>query len=82
MNKALYEKYGGRVIFQQAGYEPVGAYAAMIAEAERGRAVEILDPSFPRPFARMKKYLKMGHNYLPKEAGDEYFATPWWLKDG
>jgi hypothetical protein len=80
VNKALYEKYGGRVIFQQAGYEPVDAYRALIADVEKQNAVELLDPSFRTPFARMREYLDMGHNYLPKAAGDEYFAKPWWLK--
>ena len=80
VNKALYEKYGGRVIFQQAGYEPVDAYRALIADIEKQNEVELLDPSFRTPFSRMREYLDMGHNYLPKAAGDEYFAKPWWLK--
>ena len=79
VNKALYEKYGGRVIFQQAGYEPVDAYRAMIADIRQRNAVEILDPSFPDPFAYMIEYLDMPHQYMPKAEADKYFKKPWWL---
>ncbi len=79
VNKALYEKYGGRVIFQQAGYEPVDAYRALIAELRQQNEVEILDPSFPAPFAEMIKYLDMPHQYMPKAEADKYFKKPWWL---
>lgn len=79
VNKALYEKYGGRVIFQQAGYEPVDAYRAMIAEIRQQNEVEILDPSFPAPFADMIEYLDIPHQYMPKVEADKYFKKPWWL---
>ena len=79
VNKALYEKYGGRVIFQQAGYEPVDAYRALIGEVQERNAVEILDPSFPAPFADMIKYLDIPHQYMPKMEADKYFSKPSWL---
>ncbi|MCZ6482474.1 MAG: hypothetical protein O6757_04435 [Alphaproteobacteria bacterium] len=79
VNKALYEKYGGRVIFQQAGYEPVDAYRALIGEVQERNAVEILDPSFPAPFADMIEYLDIPHQYMPKDEADRYFSKPWWL---
>ena len=79
VNKALYEKYGGRVIFQQAGYEPVDAYRALIAEIRQQNTVEILDPSFPAPFADMIEYLDIPHLYMPKDEADRYFSKPWWL---
>ncbi len=78
VNKALYEKYGGRVIFQQAGYEPVDAYRALIGEVQERNAVKILDPSFPAPFADMIKYLDIPHQYMPKVEADRYFKKPWW----
>ncbi|MCZ6863880.1 MAG: hypothetical protein O7I42_27125, partial [Alphaproteobacteria bacterium] len=79
VNKALYVKYGGRVIFQQAGFEPVDAYRTFAAELEERNAVEILDPSFPAPFSRLREYLDMPHQYMPKEDADRYFEKPWWL---
>ncbi len=80
-NKALYETYGGRVIFQQAGFEPVDAYRAFIAELEKRKAVEILDPSLTDPFSRLVRYLDMPHLYMPKAEADKYFKEPWWLAD-
>ncbi len=79
VNKALYVKYGGRAIFQQAGSEPVDAYRAFAEELEKRNAVEILDPSFPAPFSRLRAYLDMRHLYMPKDAADRYFEKPWWL---
>ncbi len=79
VNKALYVKYGGRVIFQQAGFEPVDAYRTFAAELEESNAVEILDPSFPAPFSRLREYLDMPHQYMPKEEADRYFERPWWM---
>ncbi|MEE8505115.1 MAG: hypothetical protein V3S40_02725 [Kiloniellales bacterium] len=79
VNQALYVKYGGRVIFQQAGFEPVDAYRAFSAELEERNAVVILDPSFPAPFSRLREYLDMPHQYMPKEEAERYFEKPWWL---
>lgn len=79
LNKALYVKYGGRVIFQQAGYEPVDAYRAFTDELVQSNAVEILDPSFPAPFTRLRAYLDIPHQYMPKAEADRYFKKPWWL---
>ncbi len=42
-DKALYEKYGGTVIFQQSNpFEPVGAYRKLIEDAEK----EVRDKSY------------------------------------
>lgn len=78
-NKALYEKYGGRVIYQQAGNEPIDAYRALIEELDEDRAVEILDPCFPDPFVRLRAYFELRHSYMSKEDADQYFDQPWWL---
>lgn len=79
VNKALYEKYGGRVIFQQAGNDPIDAYRTLIEELDENRVVEILDPSFPDPFARLRAYFGLRHHYMSKEEADQYFDQPWWL---
>ncbi len=51
----------------------------MIREVQERQEVEILDSSFPAPFADMIKYLDMPHQYMPKEEADKYFKKPWWL---
>jgi hypothetical protein len=40
INKALYAQYGGRVIFQQAGVEPLDAYRDFLKEQEKKGAGE------------------------------------------
>ncbi len=77
-NKFLYEKYGGRVIFQQAGLEPVDAYVKLIALLRADKAVEVYDQSHGDPFAQIEAYVKSPHAYIKKEEAQRYFARPWW----
>jgi len=44
-NKALYTKYGGRVIFQQAGFEPIDAYKSFLEGHKASKNYEIMDPA-------------------------------------
>jgi hypothetical protein len=77
MNKALYEKYGGRVIFQQAGIEPIDAYRAQLKAIREKGGLQILEPEYGDVFRDFERYLDMGHNYL-SENGDKYFDQPYW----
>lgn len=77
-NKALYQKYGGRVIFQQAGWEPVDAYKMFLEEHQQAKSFEAVDPDFPNLFQKMFDYFKMDHTYMDAENADKYFAKPWW----
>lgn len=77
MNKALYEKYGGRVIFQQAGIEPVDAYRAQLKDIREKGGLQILKPAYKDVFLDFERYLDMGHNYL-NDNGDKYFDRPYW----
>ncbi len=77
MNKALYEKYGGRIIFQQAGIEPIDAYRAQLQDIRDKGKLKILKPDYKAVFADFERYLDMGHNYL-SENGKKYFARPYW----
>jgi len=78
-NKLLYDKYHGRVVFQQAGLEPVDAYTMLIAELRAAKAVEIYDTGYGDPFAQMEAYVKMPHAYIEKAEAVRYFARPWWV---
>lgn len=80
-SKALYEAFGGRVVYQQAGYEPIGAYRALIAELDEAGAVEVLDPAFPDPLAELRAYLELRFITVPEEEAERYFAQPWWLQE-
>ncbi len=77
MNKALFEKYGGRVIFQQAGIEPIDAYRRFLNDIKHKGGLQILKSEYADVFAEFERYLDMGHNYL-NEPGDAFFDRPYW----
>jgi len=79
-NQALYQTYGGRVIFQQAGIEPIDAYARVLDDWRKQKAYEILDERFKDVFSSYEAYLKMGHNFLPMDENKKYFDKPFWEK--
>jgi hypothetical protein len=80
ISKALYAKYGGRVIFQQAGLEPVDAYRDFLKEQERRGAFRILDKSFEQSFWRYFVNDAM-HTFVPNEDAARSINTPWWLME-
>lgn len=75
LDKSLYEKYGGRVIFQQMNpMEPVGAYRAFLEEHERRGTFEILDAAEREKFW---SYYTSKHSI--EASGDQIdFSRPWW----
>jgi len=77
MNKALFQKYGGRVIFQQAGIEPIDAYRDYLKDIREKGGLEVLKPRYADVFDEFERYLDMGHNYL-NEPGDTFFDRPYW----
>ena len=77
-NKALYEKYGGRVIFQQAGLEPIDAYKQFLMAQRNKKTYEILDSSFIHVFGGLEKYFEMEHTYVEEKDAMDYFLNPWW----
>jgi hypothetical protein len=80
VNKAFYDQYGGRVIFQQFGPEPVDAYRDFLKEQEREGAFEILDPQYEDEF--WDNFVNdSSHSFLSAEEGKEAMTTPWWLME-
>ncbi len=76
-HKALYAAYGGTVIWQQAGVEPVGAYRAWLEELERNGSFQIYDPNFRTQFW---EYFVRPHPFtLDDEQARHVFDVPWWL---
>ena len=80
INKALFKKYGGRVIFQQAGPEPVDAYRDFLREQEKNGAFKILDKQYRAPFWRYFTNDAM-HTFYSKKDGEKFINTPWWLME-
>ena len=81
-NKALFDQYGGRVIFQQAGPEPLDAYLKFLKEQEKKGSFKILDKSFSEIFWKYFTDDKT-HTFISqkREEGAKIFDTPWWLAD-
>jgi len=80
INKALYKKYGGRIIFQQAGVEPVDAYRDFLREQEKLGAFRILDRQYEAGFWRYFTNDAM-HTFYPGDEGEKFINIPWWLMD-
>jgi hypothetical protein len=74
-NKSLYEQYGGRVIFQQSGYDPIGAREAFTREQEKNGNLKILDPEYAKSFW---EELTIAGSVVDKSDAEEYFKKPWW----
>jgi hypothetical protein len=80
INQALYRQYGGRIIYQQGGPEPLDAYRTFLQARERQGAFKILNPAFEAEF--WKYFLTDSiHSFYPKGSQEEAqaFETPWWL---
>lgn len=77
IKKYLYDKYGGRVIFQQAGPEPIDAYLKFLKEHEQNASFQIIDESFIAPFWDYYTNDKI-HTFLTNEEGIKAMTTPWW----
>jgi len=76
VNKALYDQYGGRIIFQQAGPEPLDAYRDFLKAEEKRGSFKILDPQVEADFWRYFTDEKM-HVFTEDK---NLLTTPWWLK--
>lgn len=79
-NKAFFEKYGGRVLFQQAGPEPIDAYRDYLKEMQKKGVWKILEKKhedeFWRYFLEQPEYLLSS-----EEDSQEIFETPLWEMD-
>ncbi len=74
-NKSLYDAYGGRVVFRQAGSEPVEAYHKWLEDHEAQHNFTINDPSLRAKF--WESYdATTGRSTVTTP---DPFATPWWL---
>lgn len=80
INKSLYQKYGGRIIFQQAGPEPLDAYREFLKEQEKKKAFQIFGKEHEDSF--WKYFINDAmHTFYPKKDGAKLMNTPWWLLD-
>ena len=80
INKALYAKYGGRVIFQQTGAEPIDAYRDFLRDQEKSGRFQINDKQYESGFWRYFTS-DTGYKFAKKEDGAKLINAPW-LDDG
>jgi len=74
LNRALYRKYGGVVIWQQAGTEAVGAMRSFLEEHEQAGHFAIHDPKLREEFWRY--YRREDHPFQVKKP-DPFDRMPW-----
>jgi len=80
INKALYDKYGGRVAFQQAGLEPIDAWRAFLKEQEAAGAFRFADDATRDAFWAYWND-DSRHHFLPEDPDAKHFDVPWWLAE-
>lgn len=74
-NKSLYEEFGGRVIFQQAGIEPLDAYRQWLRAEEAAGNFKINDPRWRKAF--WEYYNPKYHRFVTEP---DPFALPLWKR--
>lgn len=77
LNRALYRQYGGRIIFQQSGPEPIDAYRQFLEERQTAGDFEIHQKAFENDFWRYFANDSMHVFYEPgSEEEARAFAIP------
>jgi heat shock protein HslJ len=79
INKSLYERYGGRIIYQQLGPEPLDAHRAFLEQRQTEGAFTIHDSSLADGFWRYFTNESI-HDFMEPGGSDEAsaFTTPPW----
>lgn len=75
LNQALYREFGGRLVFQQGGAEPIDAYRKLLERYEASKALVFRDPA-----GRAAVYSYFDHQFVfvNDAAAQFYFEKPWW----
>lgn len=80
INRALYAQYGGRVIYQQFGPEPLDAYRGFLEQQQDAGAFEFRDAVRESDFWRYFRDDSL-HDFMEPGSADAVaaFASPPWL---
>jgi len=75
LNQALYREFGGRIIFQQAGWEPIDAYRKLLDRYAAKKAFVVHDPAL-----RTAVYSYFEHKFVYADDAKArfYFEKPYW----
>ncbi len=77
INGALYRQYGGRVIFQQGGPEPLDAYRQFLEQAQKRGEFLIVDRNLETGFWAYFRNDAI-HAFMPAKAAASAFRMPPW----
>lgn len=79
INKALFEEFGGRLVRQQLGPEPIDAYRQFLEQAEAQGRFEVYGDDRKAAFWRYFTEEAM-HDFIPPGSDEERaaFAEPFW----
>lgn len=75
LNQTLYREFGGRIIFQQAGWEPIDAYRKLLDQYASKQAFVIHDPALR---AAVYSYFEHKFVYAEEAKARFYFEKPYW----
>jgi hypothetical protein len=79
INRALYEQYGGRIIFQQGGPEPLDAYRQFLEEREERGDFAIRNEQLAVDFWSYYRNDGLHSFYEPGSREEKQaFGSPWW----
>jgi len=82
ISRALYQQYGGRIVFQQGGPEPLDAYRTFLEECQARGDFQIASPALEAEFWRYYRTDAI-HSFYPSGSPEEARAlvAPPWLAD-
>lgn len=75
VNQALYREFGGRLIFQQAGWEPIDAYRALLDQYQANKGFVVHDRSLQDA---VYGYFQHKFVYADEKKAKFYFEKPYW----
>lgn len=77
--KALYERYGGKVVCDALELVPVGALEALVKERLQTFTVILLDPDDQDLFDDYQGRVRGPHVEASRRQAEAYFSQPWWV---
>ena len=77
ITRQLYDEYGGRVIYQQLGPDPLDAYRRFLEARQKTGAFTIVEPTFEAPFWRYFTDDTRHTFYDPGTEASAFAVPPW-----
>ena len=77
LSRALYKQYGGRIIYQQFGPEPLDAYRQYLEERQAAGDFSIIEPAFVDEFWRYFTDDSIHSFFEPGTEASAFVLPPW-----